>query len=222
MASRNWLDPDIVSYIEAHATRPDEVLRALHDETTAALGSASGMQVSAVEGALLALLTGLVGASYAVEVGTFTGYSSICIARALRPGGRLLCCDVSEEYTAYARRAWAAAGLEDRIELRIGPAIDTLRSLSAEPEIDLAFIDADKVGYRSYYDELLPRMRPGGLMLADNTLWSAKVLDETVTDDDTVALRAFNDAIASDPRVESFILPIRDGLTLIRVNETPQ
>lgn len=217
MASRDWLDPDIVSYIEAHATPPDEVLRALHDETTAALESASRMQVSADEGALLGLLTGLVGASYAVEVGTFTGYSSICIARALRPGGRLLCCDVSEEYTAYARRAWAAAGLEDRIELRIGPAIDTLKTLATEPEIDLAFIDADKVGYRSYYDELLPRMRPGGLMLADNTLWSAKVLDETVTDDDTVALRAFNDAIAADPRVESFILPIRDGLTLIRV-----
>ena len=183
---------------------------------TAELGRAAGMQIGADQGALLTLLTRLVGATSAVEVGTFTGYSSISIARGLAPGGRLLCCDVSEEFTALAREAWAEAGLTDVIELRIAPAIETLRALPDDPTIDLVFIDADKGGYASYFEELLPRVRPGGLLLVDNTLWSGRVVDDTADDADTVAIKAFNDAVAADDRVESYLLPIGDGLTLIR------
>ena len=142
------------------------------------------MQVSADQGALLTILTRLAGATFAVEVGTFTGYSSICIARGLQPGGRLLCCDVSEEYTAIARRAWERAGVADRIELRLAPALETLRALPAGETIDVAFIDADKPNYVNYYEELLPRVRRGGLILADNTLWSGRVADAAADDDD--------------------------------------
>ena len=133
------------------------------------------MQIGADQGALLTLLTRLVAARQAVEVGTFTGYSSICIARGLQPGGHLLCCDVSEDYTAIAKDAWAAAGLTDVIELRLAPALDTLRALPGEATIDLAFIDADKGNYPAYYSELVTRVRPGGILLADNTLWSGRV-----------------------------------------------
>ena len=209
------LPPAIAAYIAERTAPPDGVLVALQ-ERTAELGRAAGMQIGADQGALLTLLTRLVGARSAVEVGTFTGYSSICIARGLAPGGRLLCCDVSEEYTAIARDAWTQAGMADVIELRIAPAIDTLRALPGDATIDLAFIDADKGGYADYYAELLPRIRPGGVVLADNTLWSGRVVDETANDDDTRAIRAFNDMVAIDGRVESYLLPIGDGLTLIR------
>ncbi len=158
----------------------------------------------------------LVGAVKAIEVGTFTGYSSICIARGLAPGGHLLCCDVSEEYTAIAQHAWQQAGLSDRIELRIAPALETLRALPETADIDLAFIDADKGGYTAYFDELLLRLRPGGVILADNTLWSGRVVDADGDDENTGAIRTFNDKVAADDRVESCILPVSDGLTLIR------
>ena len=174
------------------------------------------MQIGADQGALLTLLTRLVGAEQAVEVGTFTGFSAICIARGLQPGGHLLCCDISEDYTAIAKDAWAQAGLTDVIELRLGPAIDTLRALPNEETVDLAFIDADKSGYAAYYGELLARLRPGGIILVDNTLWSGRVMDATADDDNSVALRAFNDLVAADDRVDSYILPVGDGLTLIR------
>lgn len=216
MADRPSIVPaEIAAYIGAHATAPDDVLRDLQ-RRTAELGRAAAMQVSGEEGALLTLLTRLVGATNAVEVGTFTGYSSICIARGLAPDGRLLCCDVSEEYTALARDTWAAAGLDDRIELRIAPALDTLRALPTDATIDLAFIDADKVNYIAYYDELVPRVRAGGVVLVDNTLWSGRVTDPAADDESTVAIRAFNDHVAADDRVESCILPVSDGLTLIR------
>lgn len=211
-----WLDAAIVEYVAARTTQPDDVLRDLRDETARALGRASVMQVSADQGALLTLLTGLTGATFAVEVGTFTGYSSISIARGLRPDGRLLCCDVSEEYTATARAAWARAGLTDRIELRIAPAADTLRALPQTEHIDVAFIDADKPGYATYWDELVPRVRPGGLLMVDNTLWSGAVADPAVEDETTVTIRAFNDKVAADERTVSYILPIADGLTLAR------
>ncbi|MGH9110902.1 MAG: O-methyltransferase, partial [Acidimicrobiales bacterium] len=163
---------ELVDYAVAHGSDvPDPVLDDLRAET-AALGPPAGMQVGPDEGQLLTLLTRLVDARRAVEVGSFTGYSSLCIARGLAPGGTLLCCDVSEEWAAIAWRAWDRAGLADTIELRIAPAIETLRSLPAEPHIDLAFIDADKGGYVAYWDELVPRVRPGGLLLADNVLWS--------------------------------------------------
>lgn len=209
------LPPDIASYIAERTAPPDDVLIRLQART-AELGRSAGMQIGADQGALLTLLTRLVGARHAVEVGTFTGFSSICIARGLAPGGHLLCCDVSEEFTAIARDAWAEAGLTDVIELRVAPAIDTLRALPADPPIDLAFIDADTGGYAGYFEELLPRVRSGGLLLADNTLWSGRVVDETADDADTVAIRAFNDMVATDERVESYVLPVGDGVTLIR------
>ncbi len=152
----------------------------------------------------------------AVEVGTFTGYSAIAIARGLPDDGHLLCCDVSAEWTAIARRAWDAAGVADKIELQLAPALDTLRALPAEEYLDLAFVDADKPAYAAYYGELLPRLRPNGVILVDNTLWSGAVVDDTADDDNTVALRAFNDMVAADDRVEVALLTLGDGLTLIR------
>jgi caffeoyl-CoA O-methyltransferase len=211
-----WLDAAVVAYVAQHSTpKPDAVLSRLITDT-GALGPRSIMQIDAQQGAAMSLLVGLTGARFAVEVGTFTGYSSICIARALAPGGRLLCCDVSEEWTAMARHAWEEAGLTDRIELRIAPALDTLRSLPDTEHIDVAFIDADKPSYAAYYDELLRRLRPGGLIMVDNVLWSRRVLDPQPDDADTVALAAFNDMVASDDRVDVVMLPIADGLSLIR------
>jgi len=176
----------------------------------------SRWQVSADEGALLALFVGITGARYVVEVGTFTGYSSLAMARALPAGGRLLCCDVSEEWTGIARRYWADAGVVDRITLRIGPAMQTLRDLPLDDPIDLAFIDADKSAYAGYYEEILARMRTGGAILVDNTLWHRQIFDEADQSDDTVALRAFNEMVIADHRVESYLLPVADGLTVIR------
>jgi predicted O-methyltransferase YrrM len=210
-----WLDEDLHDYLVAHGTPPDEHLSELAGETLQ-LGDVARMQVAPEQGAFLTLLTELVDARLAIELGTFTGYSALCIARGLAPGGRLLCCDVSEEWTAIARRHWQKAGVDDRIELRIGPAIDTLRDLGADAEIDLAFVDADEQGYVAYFAELVPRLRPGGLLLADNVLWSGRVADPSATDEETVALRAFNDMVAADPRVKAVMLPIADGLTLAR------
>lgn len=215
-AERSVLDPQLTAYLAAHTTPPDAVLVALAERTRAELGRTATMQISHDEGALITLLTRLVGVRRAVEVGTFTGYSAICIARGLLDGGRLLCCDVSEQWTSIAREAWAEAAVADRIELRLAPAAETLRALPLDEPIDLAFIDADKTNYPTYYEELLRRLRPGGLILVDNTIWSRRVLDETDTSDNTVAIRAFNDAVAADDRVESYLLPVSDGLTLIR------
>lgn len=208
------IDPAVGDYLLTHCTPADEVLRDLAAETRAKLPGPSGMQVSHDEGALLTMLVRLTGATNAVEVGTFTGYSSICIARGLRPGGRLLACDVSEEWTAVARDYWQRAGLTDRIELRIAPALETLRALPADPVIDFAFVDADKTGYPDYYDELVPRLRPGGLMVLDNVLRDGRVLDPE--DESDFAVAGLNDRIVTDDRVESVMLPVRDGVTLIR------
>lgn len=206
----------ICSYAVAHGSwRPDRVVRELQAET-AKLGDAAGMQIGDDQGQLLTMLARLTGARRAVEVGTFTGYSSMCIARGLAEGGSLLCCDVSAEWTEIGRRAWAAAGLADRIELRIAPALDTLRALPATADIDLVFIDADKPGYAAYWAELVPRVRPGGLLLADNVLWSGKIADPEVTEPNTTALRAFNDLVVSDDRVDTVVLTAFDGLTIAR------
>ncbi len=213
----DWLDPAIGAYVAAHTTQPDEVQRALITETAERTGRAAGMQIAADQGAVLSLFVGILSARNVVEVGTFTGYSSLCMARALPEGGRLLCCDVSEEWTSIARRYWAMAGVEDRITLRLAPGVETLRALPVDEPVDLAFIDADKGGYASYYAELLPRLRPNGVILVDNTLWSGKVLEPAAAGDaDTAALQAFNDMVTADARVESYILPIADGLTVIR------
>jgi caffeoyl-CoA O-methyltransferase len=174
------------------------------------------MQIAPEQGTFMTMLARLVDARFAVEVGTFTGYSSLCIARGLAPRGRLLCLDVSEEWTSIGRRHWDEAGVGDRIDLRIGPAADALRDLPADPPIDIAFIDADKGGYRTYYDEIVERLRPGGLVLLDNVLWGGAVVDPANTEADTEAIRAVNDHVAADPRVDVVMLPIADGLTLAR------
>jgi caffeoyl-CoA O-methyltransferase len=214
---RSFLVTDEVrSYAAQHGSwRSDEVVYQLRAET-AALGEVAGMQIGEDQGQMLTMLARLVGARRAIEVGTFTGYSSLCIARGLVDGGSLLCCDVSEEWTAIGQRAWAAAGLADRIDLRIAPALETLRSLPETAEVDLAFIDADKPGYAAYWAELVPRVRPGGLLLADNVLWSGRVVDPSVDDANTAALRAFNDLVAADDRVETVVLTAFDGLTIAR------
>lgn len=211
-----FLSSDIHAYLIDHVEPIDDVQRWLIDETRSRIGDLSIMQISPEQGAFMTMLTRVVGVRRAVEVGTFTGYSALSIARGLADGGRLVCCDVSEEWTAIAREGWAKAGVEGSIDLRIAPAIETLRALPTDEPIDLAFIDADKVGYAAYYEELLPRLRPDGVILADNTLWSGGVIDLSRDDEDTEAIRAFNDMVAADTRVESVILTVGDGLTMIR------
>jgi caffeoyl-CoA O-methyltransferase len=203
-------------YLVEHGTPPDDVARALIDETRR-LGLVAGMQIAPEQGAFLTLVTKLIGARRAIEVGTFTGYSALCIARGLAPGGRLLCCDVSEDWTAIGRPYWERAGVADTIELRIAPAIETLRTLRDDASYDLAFIDADKPSYAAYLEELLRLVRPNGLILVDNVLWSGRVLDASADDDNTTAIRAFNDRVAADDRVDTVMLPLSDGVTLLRV-----
>ena len=210
------LSPAIHEYIVAHGTPPDEIQQWLIAETKARVPDLSMMQIAPEQGAFMTVLTRLLGARSAVEVGTFTGYSSLCVARGLGAGGRLVCCDVSEEWTTLAREAWDRAGVADRIDLRIAPAIETLRALPRDEPIDLAFIDADKGGYAAYFEELVTRLRPDGVILVDNTLWHGAVVDESATDDNTKAIRAFNDLVAADDRVDTVLLPISDGLTLLR------
>ena len=211
-----FLGNEIAEYIIEHGTPPDDVQRWLIDETKARVPDLSMMQISPEQGAFMQLLVTAVGAKRAVEIGTFTGYSALCIARGLGSDGRLTCCDVSEEWTALGREAWAKAGVDDRIELVIAPAIDTLRALPTDDEIDIAFIDADKTSYAAYYDELLPRVRTNGLILVDNVLWSGAVVDEAAQDENTQAIRAFNDKVAADDRVETAILPLGDGVSVLR------
>jgi len=209
-----FLTSEIHEYVVAHGAPPDAVQQALIAET-AELPNAM-MQISPEQGTFMTLLTRLIGARQAVEVGTFTGYSALSIARGLPDDGHLLCCDVSEEWTAIGRRAWASAGVDHKIELRIAPAADTLRALPNEEYVDLAFIDADKPSYPVYYEELLQRLRPNGLIMVDNTLWGGAIVDPDVDDESTVALRAFNDMVAADDRVDSALLTIGDGLTMLR------
>jgi caffeoyl-CoA O-methyltransferase len=208
------LTEELHAYMLAHCTAPDEVTADLIAETRAALPDDAGMQVAPEQAAFLRMLTGLMGAQRAVEVGTFTGLSSLSIARGLADGGRLTCFDISEQFTDVARRYWKRAGVEGVIELRIGPAAETLRTLPAEPHLDLAFIDADKFGYPTYWAELVPRMRPGGVVLVDNVLWSGRVVDPR--SDSDRAIVAFNDMVLADDRVEVVVLPIADGLTMAR------
>jgi len=216
MAPRSFLvSDDLNGYLLAHTTPADEVQRSLI-AATEALGDISGMQIAIDQGNLLTLLARIVGARRAIEIGTFTGYSALCFARALPADGHLLCCDVSEEWTAIGREHWDRAGVGERIELRIGPAGDTLAALPLEPVYDLAFVDADKPGYVGYVDALVPRLRPGGLLLIDNVLWSGNVVDPAMTDDNTEAIRRCNDHVAAHPELESLILTIGDGLTLAR------
>ncbi|MGK5517950.1 O-methyltransferase [Micromonospora sp. URMC 107] len=210
------LTSELHAYLVAHGAPPDEIMRDLAEETRAALPNDAQMQVAPEQAAFLTFLTRLLGVRQAVEVGTFTGLSSLAIARGLPEGGRLTCFDISEEFTGIARRYWARASVDDRIELRIGPAGDTLRELPHERYLDFAFIDADKTGYPIYWAELVPRMRPGGMIAVDNVLRGGRVIAPQNADDRAIA--AFNDEVLADVRVDAVMLPIADGLTLARVH----
>jgi predicted O-methyltransferase YrrM len=215
MSTRNLAVTDeIQAYVVAHGGQPDPVMRDLIEETRTHLPDDADMQVAPDQAAFLTFLTRLVDARVAVEVGTFTGMSALAIARGLAEGGRLTCFDISEEFTSVARRYWARAGVQDRIELRIGPAAVNLKELPAEPVVDIAFIDADKTGYPTYWAELVPRMRPGGLIAVDNVLRGGRVLQPSSEADHAVA--RFNDEVLADDRVDAVMLPIADGLTLAR------
>jgi predicted O-methyltransferase YrrM len=216
--SRNvQLTDTLYQYVLDHSVREPALLRELHDET--AKLPMAGMQIGADQGQLMALLVKLVGAKRCLEVGVFTGYSSLAVALALPPDGKIIACDVSEEWTAIARRYWKKAGVDGKIDLRLGPAVATLDDLLAKGEagrFDFAFIDADKGNYLAYYERCLKLMRQGGLIAVDNTLWSGDVANLENQKPDTVSLRAFNERLHRDERVDLALVPIGDGLTLAR------
>ena len=205
--------PELYQYLIRHGTPPDEVLDDLTAETES-LGGVSRMQIPPDQGAFMMLLTKLISPKLAVEIGTFTGYSSIWIARGLPADGHLICMDVNREWTDIARRYWARAGLKGKITLKLGAALETLGELS-DTAVDLAFIDADKTSYVDYYEALVPRLSQRGAILVDNVLWSGQVVDASDTERDTLALREFNSHVAGDPRTQQVVLPIGDGVTLI-------
>ncbi|WP_449061410.1 O-methyltransferase [Planomonospora algeriensis] len=211
-----YLEPAVGQYLLAHTARPDELLNALALETRELMGERANMQIAPDQGRFLTMIAQISGARNAVEVGTFTGYSSVCLARGLAPGGRLTCFDSSEEWTAVARRYWEKAGVADRVELRLGPAAERLRELTGGPPVDLAFIDADKPGYPAYYEILMSVLAPGGVILVDNTLWGGRVAHPKERDETTQVMREFNDLVMADPRSTSIMIPMADGLTMIR------
>ena len=218
MSSRNnYIDAALYDYILANSLRDTPLLARLREETAAMPGGM--MQISPDQGQFMALLVKLTGARRILEIGSFTGYSALVMAQALPESGRLTACDVSEEYTSTARRYWQEAGVAGKIDLRLGPAADTLSALldaGASGSYDLAFIDADKVNYGSYYESCLELLRPGGLILIDNVLWNGRPARAGEVDEDTVAIRELNAALHRDERVDVSLLSIGDGLTLAR------
>lgn len=217
MAGRRSLlsPPELTDYVRAHTRAPDDIERA-QQVATQDLGDVSSMRIDHEQAVLTTLLTRLAAPQVAVEVGTFTGASSLAIARGLPPGGALHCYDTSLHWTDIARDFWQRAGVADRIRLHLGPAAEGLAELPRERTIGLAFIDADKPGYTNYHDEIVPRLVPGGLLLVDNVLWSGDVVDDDVDDANARAIRAYNDHATADDRLEGVILPIGDGLFLLR------
>jgi caffeoyl-CoA O-methyltransferase len=209
------LDESLYAYLVTHRSPDDVVVEELREET-ARLGGSATMQIAPDQATLLQILVRAIGARWAVEVGTFTGLSALAIVRGLSPQGRLFCFDVSEEWTAIGRRYWEKAGVADRIQLRIGPAAAGLRTLPEEPWLDFAFIDADKKGYPVYWDEIVRRLRPGGLVAVDNVLWEGEVVRPEEQGEEVEAIRAFNEKVLADERVESVMLAVADGLTLAR------
>jgi len=205
---------EVVDYVRRVGVREHPALARLREET-AGMPMAQ-MQIAPEQGAFMAMLVQLIGARRILEIGTFTGYSSTAMALALPADGRILCCDVSREWTDVAQRAWTEAGVRDRVELRLAPATQTLAELD-NGSFDLAFIDADKTGYDAYYEGCLRVVRPGGLILIDNTLQDGRVADASADDENVRAIRALNDRIADDERVDSVLLPLADGLTMARV-----
>jgi caffeoyl-CoA O-methyltransferase len=210
------LSPKLYEYVVAHGANNDALLAELAQETARRLGGTAMMQIAPEQGTLMTILARAIGARRAIELGTFTGYSAICIARALPPDGTLLCCDVSEEWTSIARRYWDRAGLSQKITLKLTPALETLRALRATELFDFAFIDADKVNQRHYYEEILLRLRPNGLILIDNVLWNGEVLNPHNQAEDTRAIRELNDFLPTDSRIDVVMLPIADGITICR------
>jgi predicted O-methyltransferase YrrM len=200
----------LYEYIVATGTRETRVQRELRAETQKL--PMSGMQIGPDQGALLQVLVRILGARRCLEIGTFTGYSALAVALALPKDGKIICCDVSEEWTAIGRRYWKKAGVERKIDLRLGPALATLKGLKGR--FDFAFIDADKPNYWKYYERCLRLLRKGGLIAVDNTLWGGSVIDPGKQSESTVALRAFNRRVAKDRRVDIALVPIGDGLTL--------
>lgn len=211
----------LYDYLLQSSLREPELYRDLREET--ARMPNAGMQISPEQGQFMTLLVSLLGARRCIEVGVFTGYSSLCVARALPEDGEILACDVSHDYTATARRYWDKAGVSRKIDLRIGPAIKTLDqqvSSGASESFDFAFIDADKSNYLRYYELCLALVRPGGLIAIDNTLWSGRVIDASDTSEDTKAIRRFNEFLHDDDRIDLSLIPIGDGLTLARKRES--
>lgn len=208
------LSDELHAYVLAHTSWQGGVLDELAAETRQHYPEKANMQIAPEQGALLTLLGNLTRARFAVEVGTFTGYSAICLARGLADDGRLVCFDSSEEWTAIATRYWERAGVAERIELRLGDARETLKSLDEDPPVDLAFVDADKPAYPRYYEALLSRLAPGGLIVVDNVLSRGDVVDPGANENAT-AIAAFNDQVVADERVDVVMLPVADGLSLI-------
>ena len=208
------LTDELVDYLQALGVREHPALARLRERT--APMPQHEMQIAPEQGAFMALMVQLTAARRILEIGTFTGYSSTAMALALPADGRIVCCDVSREWTDLAREAWADAGVADRVELRIGPAVETLATLD-DDAFDLAFIDADKTGYDAYYEGCLRVVRPGGLILIDNVLQGGRVTDASVADENVTAIRALNEKIAADDRVDHVLLPLADGLTMVRV-----
>jgi predicted O-methyltransferase YrrM len=209
------INDDLLKYIEQVTLREPEILRRLREETSR--HPYASMQISGEQGQFMALLIHLLSARRTLEIGVFTGYSSLSVALALPDDGRIIACDISDEWTSIARRYWREAGVERKIDLRLGPALKTLDDLIAQGQggrFDFAFIDADKSNYANYYDRALVLIRPGGLIAVDNVLWDGKVIDPKVNDADTRAIRAFNESLHHDERVWLSMLPLRDGLTL--------
>lgn len=206
------VDPAIEAYTEAHSTPPPPLLVELAEETSRSLPS-PGMMVGHVEGRFLELLVFATGARRVLEIGTFSGYSALSMAAGLPPDGRIVTCDIEPRHAEVARRFADRSGYADRIEIRVGPALETLETLDGP--FDLVFVDADKGNYTSYYEAVLPKLAERGLIVVDNTLWSGRVLDEADDSEDTVAIRAFNDHVRADPRVVCVQLPVRDGVTLV-------
>jgi len=219
MGARSLLPDDVERYVGETISRETPLQKRLRAETAKLPDNWSTMQIGPDQGAFLALLVRLIGAKRTIEIGTFTGYSALAVAQALPKDGKVIACDVSEEWTGIARRYWREAGLADLIELRLGPAVDTLKSLLAAGgagSFDFAFIDADKSGYDAYYELCLELLRPNGLIAADNVLWSGAVVNAKKRDADTDALRTLNLKIRDDGRVDSVLLTVGDGLTLAR------
>lgn len=216
MGKQLQITDQLYSYLLDTGFRDDALLQQLRDETARMPNGV--MQIAPIQGQLMALLAQIGGVRKALEIGTFTGYSSLSVARALPADGHLICCDVSREFTDVARRYWAKAGVADKIDLRLGPALETLAGLlkNEAASFDMVFIDADKNNYPHYYEAALGLLRSGGMLLIDNVLWGGDVADPTITDQETTTLRNLNARVKADPRVEFCLLPIADGLTLIR------